>query len=137
MNYLIDTDILIYSLKGNEVVLENFKKKRNDPKSMSVITYGELIHGAKKSKYEEKNIANVRRLAEIFPIINITPAIMETFGEIKAKLEKSGKIIDDMDLLIASTALTHNLIIITNNTSHFERIEGLEIENWSILKNNE
>lgn len=133
MNYLIDTDILLYSLKGKKEVLENFKIKRNLPKSMSVITYGELIHGAKKSKYEEKNLANVRRLIEIFPVINITPAIMEAFGEIKAKLEKSGIIIDDMDLLIASTALTHNFILVTNNTSHFDRIEGLEIENWSKL----
>ncbi len=133
MNYLIDTDIFIYSLKGKVEVLENFKKKRNNPKSMSVITYGELIHGAKKSKYEEKNFANVRRLIELFPVINITSAIMDTFGELKAKLEKSGKIIDDMDLLIGSTALTHNLILVTNNVSHFERIEGLEIENWTEL----
>ena len=58
---------------------------------------------------------------------------MDTFGELKAKLEKSGKTIDDMDLLIGSTALTHNLILVTNNISHFERIEGLEIENWTEL----
>ncbi len=131
MNYLIDTDILIYSLKGKEEVLDNFRKKREEPKSISVITYGELIHGAKKSKYEEKNLANVRRLIEIFPVIHVTPAIMETFGEIKAKLEKEGRIIDDMDLLIGATALTHNLILVTNNVSHFEKIEGLEIENWT------
>ena len=130
MNYLIDTDMLIYSLRGKEEVLENFKIRRNNPKSMSVITYGELIYGAKKSKYEEKNLAKVRRLVELFPVIDITPAIMETFGEIKAKLEKSGKIIDDMDLLIASTALSHNLILVTNNVKHFERISGLEVENW-------
>lgn len=133
MNYLIDTDILIYSLKGKEEVLENFKRKRNNPKSMSVITYGELIHGAKKSKYEEKNLANVRRLIEIFPVIDITPAIMETFGEIKAKLEKSGTVIADMDLLIASTALSRNLVLATNNIKHFDRIEGLELENWTKL----
>lgn len=131
MNYLIDTDILIYSMKGKEGVVERFKANRNYSKAMSVITYGELIHGAKKSKYVEKNLANVRRLVEIFPIINITPVIMETFGELKAKLEKSGKIIDDMDLLIGSTALAHNLILVTNNVKHFEKIDELEIENWS------
>ena len=57
---------------------------------------------------------------------------METFGELKASLEKSGKIIDDMDLLIASTALTRNLVLVTNNEKHFNRINGLEIENWMI-----
>ena len=104
MNYLIDTDILIYSLKGNETVIRNFQLKKNNPKSISVISYGELVHGAKKSKYVEKNLANVKRLIEIFPVINITPSVMDTFGELKANLEKSGNIIDDMDLLIGSTA---------------------------------
>ena len=131
MNYLIDTDILIYSLKGNEKVISNFQSKKNNPKSISVISYGELIHGAKKSKYVEKNLANVKRLIEIFPVINITPAVMDTFGELKANLEKSGNIIDDMDLLIGSTALVHNLTLVTNNINHFSRIEGLELENWS------
>ncbi len=128
---MIDTDILIYSIKGREKVIENFKARRNYPKAMSVITYGELIYRAKKSLFTEKNMANVRRMVEIFPILNITPAIMETFGELKATLEKTGNPGDDMDLLIGSTALVHNLILVTNNTKHFEKIEGLELENWS------
>ncbi|HDQ13236.1 MAG TPA: type II toxin-antitoxin system VapC family toxin [Sediminispirochaeta sp.] len=132
MNYLIDTDILIYSLKGREEVIEQFKAHRNFPKSMSVITYGELMYGARKSKYVEKNMANVRRLAEVFPIIHITPAIMETFGDLKTNLEKTGTTIDDMDLLIGSTAIAHNFVVVTNNTKHFEKIAGLELENWSL-----
>jgi tRNA(fMet)-specific endonuclease VapC len=132
MSYLIDTDILIYSIKGAEAVNEKFAEKRNEPKSISVVTYGELFYGARKSARAEKNLARVRRIAELFPIINITPAIMETYGEYKAILSKNGKVIDDMDLLIAATAITHNLILVTNNEKHFSRIEELEIENWSI-----
>lgn len=131
MNYLIDTDILIYSLKGKENVLENFKAHRDYPKSISVITYGELIYGARKSQYTEKNFASVKRLMEIFPIINIGPSIMDTFGVLKAKMENNGNIIDDMDLITGSTALAHNLILVTNNIKHFEKIEGLHMENWS------
>ena len=56
---------------------------------------------------------------------------METYGEYKALLSKSGKLIDDMDMLIAATAITHNLILVTNNAKHFSRIKGLEIENWA------
>lgn len=130
MNYLIDTDIIIYSLKDYERVNEKFKLLRNFPKSLSVITYGELIYGAQKSKNREKNLAKTHRIAELFPIINISLSIMETFGDLKASLEKEGNIIDDMDLLIASTALTHNLVLVTNNEKHFRRIKGLEIENW-------
>ena len=132
MSYLIDTDIIIYSLKNNEKVNEKFKLHRNSPKSLSVVTYGELIYGARKSQNIEKNIAKAHRLIEIFPIINISPSVMDTFGELKVSLERSGKIIDDMDLLIASTALTHNLILVTNNEKHFCRIQGLEIDNWAI-----
>ena len=90
------------------------------------------MNGANKSNHREKNLANVNRIAEIFPLLPITPAIMNTFGELKAYLSKSGKIITDMDLLIASTAITHNLILVTNNEKHFQRIEELEIENWAI-----
>ena len=129
---MIDTDILIYGIQERKKVTENLKAHRNYPKAMSVITYGELIYGAKKSLFTEKNMANVRRLVEIFPILNITPAIMETFGELKATLEKTGNPGDDMDLLIGSTALVHNLILVTNNTKHFQKIEGLELENWSV-----
>ena len=131
MNYLIDTDIVIYSLKGDERVTQNFYEYRNSPKSLSVITYGELVYGAKKSKAVEKNLARAYRIAELFPIIDITPAVVETFGEIKTSLEKQGNIVADMDLLIAATALTHNLTLVTNNQKHFDRINGLDIENWA------
>ena len=133
MNYLIDTNIIIYSLKNEANVQTNFKRKGNIPKSISAITYGELIYGAKKSQYVEKNIAIVRRIAEIFPIISITASIMDAFGEIKANLESKGNVIGDMDLLIASTAITNNMILVTNNEKHFKSIHGLEIENWKNL----
>ncbi|NOQ22828.1 MAG: PIN domain-containing protein [Candidatus Aegiribacteria sp.] len=134
MNYLIDTDIIIYSLKNHRNVNENFSFFKNSPKSISVITYGELVYGACKSQSVEANLAKTHRLAEIFPIINISSSVMETFGDLKASLEQSGRIIDDMDLMIASTAITHNLILVTNNEKHFQRIEALEIENWTISR---
>lgn len=131
MNYLIDTDIIIYSLKGEQKVTNSFEERLNDPKSISVITYGELVYGAKKSQQEQKNMARVRRIAEIFPIIDISPAIIETFGDLKATLEKTGNIVADMDLIIASTALTHKMILVTNNEKHFQKIPELQIENWA------
>lgn len=131
MSYLIDTDIIIYSIKGNQTVQNNFLKNENYPKMISVISYGELLFGAKKSKKIEKNLAVVYRIKELFPFINIDKAIIETFSDLKAKLQKSGNIIDDLDLLIGSTALTHNLTLVTNNEKHFKKIPGLEIDNWS------
>jgi len=130
MAYLIDTDIIIYSLKGNVPVQKWMVANQNIPKFISVITFGELIYGAKKSKHPEKNTATANRIAELFPIIDINKGIIEIFGEMKAKLEASGDRIDDMDLLIASTAMYMNLSLVTNNKSHFKRITDLVLENW-------
>lgn len=132
MIYLIDTDIVIYSLKNHSAVKYNFRKHANDPKMISVITYGELIHGAKKSRDIQKNTATVRRISELFPVVEVTKAIMETFGDIKAVLQRQGNIIDDMDLIIAATAITMNYTLVTNNESHFSRVSDLRIENWAV-----
>ena len=127
MSYLIDTDIIIYSIKGNEVVHKNFLKYQNYPKSISIVTYGELLFGAKKSQNVDKNLAVVYRIKELFPVIGIDKPIIETFSGIKLSLRKEGNPIDDMDLLIASTALTLNLTVVTNNEKHFKKIKGLSI----------
>jgi tRNA(fMet)-specific endonuclease VapC len=128
--YLIDTDILIYSLKNDETVKERFKAHASNLKAISVISYGEMYFGAYKSNFPEKNLAVVRRISEIFPVIDVSRSIMETFGELKAKLQKKGNTLSDMDLIIASTALSMNFTLVTNNVRHFKRIPGLTYENW-------
>jgi tRNA(fMet)-specific endonuclease VapC len=131
MSYLIDTDILIYSLKGHDIVQKRFIENEKIPKSISVISYGELLYGAKKSTNSEKNLAVIYRIKELFPIIDVDKAVMEAFSDLKVKTQKTGAVIDDMDLLIAATALTMNFILVTNNEKHFRKIAGLKIENWS------
>ncbi len=130
MAFLIDTDIIIYSLKGNTDVQKWMLATQNVPKFISVITYGELIYGAKKSMHPEKNCATANRVVELFPILDINRGIIELFGELKARLEESGNRIDDMDLLIASSAIYMNLSLVTNNAAHFSRIDSLILENW-------
>ncbi|MFA6505595.1 MAG: PIN domain-containing protein [Treponemataceae bacterium] len=133
MAYLIDTDVIIYSLKGNTLVQNWMLENQNIPKYISVITYGEMIYGARKSKHSERNIATANRIAELFPVIDINKGIIEIFGEIKAKLELSGNRIDDMDLIIASTAMYMNFSLVTNNKSHFRQIDDIVLENWDKL----
>jgi len=129
MAYLIDTDIIIYSLKGNSHVQRWMLDNQTVPKFISVITFGELMYGARKSKHPAKNSATANRIAELFPVLDINKSIIEIFAEIKAKLETRGNRIDDMDLLIASTAIYMNLSLVTNNKSHFNRIPDLVLEN--------
>jgi tRNA(fMet)-specific endonuclease VapC len=129
--YLIDSDILIYSLKNNTVVRKRFEENASIPKAISVISYGELYYGAKKSIQVERNLAIVRRISELFPIINTTKSIMETFADLKVELQAKGKLISDLDLIIAATALSLNYILVSNNEKHFKRIAALQIENWA------
>ena len=129
--YLIDTDILIYSLKADPIVMRHLNRTAASAKAISVISYGELLYGAHKSARPIDNLARVRRLGEVLPIIEISPAIVESFGSIKAKLESDGQRLDDFDLLIAATAITIGYRLVTNNEKHFSRIEGLPLENWA------
>ena len=130
MSLLIDTDIIIFGIKGNEAVRKAFKENESLPKAISVITYGELLHGAKKSNDAAKNLAIIYRIAEIFPIMSVSRAVIETFSDLKVLLEKDGEIIPDLDLLIAATAMALNLTLISNNVKHFSRIRNLKLENW-------
>ncbi len=129
--FLLDTNILIYSLKNHPNVINNFQKYKDIPNAISIITYGELVFGAEKSQQRINNLAKVHKIAEIFPILNLSPSIMNTYGTLKASLQSQGTIIDDMDLFIASTAIVHGYTLVTNNTKHFKRIPNVLIDNWT------
>jgi tRNA(fMet)-specific endonuclease VapC len=130
MPYLIDTDILINSIKGNRAINRRIAEYATIPKAISIITFGELLYGAKKSIQKDKNTSIIYRLAEIFPIVGVTRSTIEAFTDVKIALDKKGQRIEDFDLLIAATALSLNYTLVTNNTKHYHRIEGLQIENW-------
>ena len=130
MPYLIDTDIVINSIKGNTKVNQKIGEYAAIPKAISIVTFGELLYGAKKSTQRDKNTSIVYRLAEIFPIVGITRSTIEAFTDIKMALEMKGERIEDFDLLIAATALSLNYTLVTNNTKHYKRIDGLQLETW-------
>ncbi len=129
--YLLDTDIIIYSLKGNAIVLDNIRQHSTSPKAISVITYGELVFGAQKSQRVVANLAKISRLREIFPVIELSCAIMDTFANIKAGLSRTGKIVADFDLLVAATAINMGYCVVSNNEKHYARIPDLPYENWA------
>ena len=129
--YLLDTNIVIYILKGHEIVKKNLLKHFHDPISISVITLMELYYGAYKSQKLESNLAKVRALENSIEVISLGKESVEIFGIQKAKLEKSGIPLDDFDIIQVACAMTHNFTLVTNNTKHFERIEGLKLVNWA------
>ncbi len=128
--YLLDTDTVIYSLKGHDTVKQNLGDHYDDPMALSAITLLELYYGAYKSQRIASNLSKIKILEKTFEIIPVGTESAEIFGMLKSELEKSGTPLDDFDLLIAGCALTRNLTLVTNNFRHFKRIEGLKLENW-------
>jgi tRNA(fMet)-specific endonuclease VapC len=112
-------------------VVENFRIYADAPKAISVISYGELVFGAEKSAQRGNNLAKVHRLREVFPVIDLSCSIMDTFGSIKAEVERKGNSVDDFDLLIGATALTLGYCVVSNNEKYFKMISGLKLDNWT------
>jgi tRNA(fMet)-specific endonuclease VapC len=130
--YLLDTNICIYIIKKKPVeVLHVLKKKSKKDISISSITVAELEYGVEKSKFPDNNRISLIQFLSIFNIINFDDKDAIEFGKIKVMLEKIGKVIGPMDLLISSQAISRNMILVTNNVKEFERINGLRIENWT------
>lgn len=130
MAYLIDTDIIIFALRGDKTVLAKFEENKNIPISISMITYAELVFGAKRSQNERTNMLKVNRIREIYPVEELNIGIMELFADIKANMYSKAMRIEDMDLFIAATAIYNDLTLVTNNTKHFKNIPLLKLENW-------
>jgi tRNA(fMet)-specific endonuclease VapC len=129
--YLLDTNICIYIIKKKPIdVLQTLKRKLNKDIYVSSITVAELEYGIAKSQYPERNRVALIEFMSLFHILPFTDKDAVEYGNIRSSLEKEGKPIGAMDFLLAAQAKTNDLILVTNNTKEFERIEGLMIENW-------
>lgn len=130
MAYLIDTDTIIFALRNDKDVLAKFEENKNIPISISMITYAELVFGAKRSQNEQKNMIKVNHIRNIYPVEELSEGVMEVFADVKAEMLGRGIRIEDMDLLIAATAIYNEMTLVTNNTKHFENVPDLKLENW-------
>jgi tRNA(fMet)-specific endonuclease VapC len=132
MKYLLDTNVCIYIIKKHpEKVIKHFSKIKVGDIAISSITISELYYGASKSSKPDENIVALQGF--LLPLRKIDFSIDEAlvYGKIRTDLERKGKLIGAMDLLIASTAVNRNLILITNNSKEFSGVSDLRIENWA------
>lgn len=130
MKFLLDTNICIYLLNGNEIL----KKKINEigifSFSISNATLAELYFGAYNSRNVSANIERIKSFKKNLIVYSDSDTSAEAFGRFKSKLRAQGNLIEDFDILIASIAYANECILVTNNLSHFERLDELKIENW-------
>nr|WP_294950481.1 type II toxin-antitoxin system VapC family toxin [uncultured Mucilaginibacter sp.] len=129
--YLLDTNICIYLLKGLFAISEKIEAIGQDKFFLSEITIAELKFGAANSDFPDKNAEKIALLQQMFKVIPIFNSL-DIYAREKSRLKKTGRILDDFDLLIGATAISNDLILITRNVSDFERLDGIEIENWTI-----
>ena len=128
--YLIDTNTCIYYIKGKFDLNKKFEKVDPDNCFISEITLAELKFGVENSEKKDKNL---KALDNFLTGVKIVPIFhsLDLYAKEKARLRKAGTPIDDFDLLIGVTSVTHNLIMVTNNTDHFNRIKGIGLEDWT------
>lgn len=97
---------------------------------VSEISIAELYFGLAKGADKQRMLSDIKNTERLFKILPAAPAFRE-YGEIRHSLEHQGRRIDQFDLLIGATAIHSDLIVVTSNIKHFERIEGLVLEDWA------
>ena len=125
----MDTNICIHFLRGKFRLIEKFEELGTEFFAISEITFAELIFGAENSSDPKMNLQLIEVLTNQIVILPIFNAIY-LYGKEKARLRSIGLMISDFDLLIGCTAVDKDMIMVTENLKEFERIYGIQLENW-------
>ncbi len=131
ITYLLDTNICIFFNKGMLSVQTKLSSVGFDRCAISEIVYAELRYGVEKSEQQARNLKTLELFMTDLEVLPISPSIV-LFAKEKARLKRAGQPIDNFDLLIGATAIHHDLTLVTNNTKHFQRLEGIRLEDWSV-----
>lgn len=131
---LVDTDMLSFFFKGDAAVVAHVNAycQQYGTLNFSIITYYEIVSGLKRKDARKKLDAFLEFAAQN-SVLPLTETAASLAAEQYARLCKSGTPVDDIDLLIAGIALANDLVLVTHNTRHFERITGLELADWIAL----
>jgi tRNA(fMet)-specific endonuclease VapC len=130
--YLLDTNICIYIRRERPpAVLNRFKALAPGSTVISVVTYGELVYGACKSRDPARAMAVLQELIALIPVLPMAVDVAQAYGMIRSDLAARGQLIGNNDLWIAAHAKSLGLTVVTNNANEFRRVDGLRIENWA------
>ena len=129
--YLLDTGICIYIQRQRPgQVLSRFEKLQPGDAAISVITWGELLYGAAKSRQKKSILRLLEEFKALVPVLPLPEGAGNAYGTIRAKLEAKGMPIVNNDLWIAAHAKAASLIIVTSNEHEFRHIPDLKVQNW-------
>ncbi len=134
--YLLDTNILIELIHENRNVIQQILKVGLNNCCMSVISLHELYYGAynikkQSEKYFQQEMQRINMLRQRFQVLPL-PEEADEYGKIKTELIKKGRGVDEFDMIIGGQAISNQMIVVTDNEKHFNRMSGLTVENWTV-----
>ena len=127
MSFLVDSDWLIDAFIGVPAAVNLLVRFRTEGLAVSIISYGELFEGAIGAPDPQAELVHFRAFLERLQLLPLTEPIMEIFAHTRANLRREGRLIPDLDLLIAATAIHHDVTLLTRNVRHFGRVPGLRL----------
>lgn len=129
MNFLVDTNICSAYLKGEKAVWNKFMQ-HSGGLAISVVTAGELWTWVSRGAASQRSKDSITKFIGGVDVVELDLKIAIRFGELRGQLMDSGTPMPDMDGLIAATALSENLTLVTHNVADFKEVPDLRIENW-------
>ena len=127
MRHLVDADYLIDAVGELPAASQTLARLSEAGLAVSAIAVAELYEGAYRFPDPEAMLAAFREVLAGYVVLPVTEPVAAAFARTRASLRRAGLLIPDMDLLIAATALTHDLTLVTRNLRHFARVEGLRL----------
>jgi tRNA(fMet)-specific endonuclease VapC len=126
---LLDTDVLVHLFRGQPQVTARMERYQSEHGEfdLSAISYYELERGAETN---QRKYQLWREFVTLCHVVELDQRIADTAAHLYKALAARGELIADADLLIAATAVTHGLTLVTHNTQHFSRVAGLQLEDW-------
>lgn len=132
MRFMLDTNICIYLIKKKSPsIVKHIKKHSAGDIGISSITLAELYYGVEKSQYVQKNREALSEFILPLEIADFDEKASQTYGIVRSILEKKGRLIGSMDMLIGAHALSLGATLVTANTKEFAQIKNLRIADWT------
>jgi tRNA(fMet)-specific endonuclease VapC len=128
--YMLDTNICIYVMAGRAPGLSNLFQQRAKAICISTISLAELWYGVENSDRREANAVTLIGFSDRLEVLQFSPRAAAHYGKIRANLRRVGTPVGFHDMMIAAHARSEGLTLVTNNRREFDRIPGLQVENW-------
>lgn len=133
MKFLLDTNICVFLIKEKSpILMQRFQEHQVGDIGISTITIAELQYGIAKSQFPQKNQQALAQFLIPLVIAEFDELAAHKYGEVRTALEAKGTPIGSLDMLIAAHALASNAAVVTNNTKEFNRVQDLEVVDWTV-----